>query len=219
MSLKEFLRDYGVLLTSCTSLIASFIALFKESINSFFMKPKLCFRENDSEKFISETEDSSDDIADKAISYVYKLQLANEGKGFCNNISVYLDKIEYKSSTDVNFSNIDLPVMESFLFSNNNQSVSLAPFSRPISFSLISIKNSASHSETKGSEENLMIFKVGNFLIPKNKFGGQYKIVLTCYSDNCRPKKIKVTLDWNGRWCESVSDFLKHNVNIQMEAE
>ena len=121
MSLKEFLRDYGVLLTSCTSLIASFIALFKESINSFFMKPKLCFRENDSEKFISETEDSSDDIADKAISYVYKLQLANEGKGFCNNISVYLDKIEYKSSTDVNFSNIDLPVMESFLFSNNNQ--------------------------------------------------------------------------------------------------
>lgn len=45
MSLKNFLQDYGILITSLTTLFASLVALFKEWINSKLIKPKIFFRE------------------------------------------------------------------------------------------------------------------------------------------------------------------------------
>lgn len=216
MQLNEFLRDYGVLLTASTSLLASVIALFKESINSLFFKPKLHFKEADKNKFSIKNEHPSSEDDVKTTSYIYKLNVMNEGKAICKNTSLFLESILYKSNTDVKFSELLLQNLDSIKL-NNKDSISITPYNRPISFELISIKNPSSSSETKGNDENKIIFKVGNNFISNNNFGGDYIINLTCYSESCKPKKIAIKLQWNGKWDDSFDEFLKHNVEVKLE--
>lgn len=214
MSLKNFLQDYGILITSLTTLFASLVALFKEWINSKLIKPKIFFRETEKQFAVvcSEKSDESSDVNDV---YVYEISLQNLGKLKCNNFELYCERIEYKGKTDVKFNEVEIKTDIQIKFKSGN-SINVVPNNRPIMVSLFSISNPNNISESKNQKISSCLMKIGDYVVSDCNKGGVYRLLYRYYSENCKSSEVSLEVTWNGEWNNSVEEFKKHNIEVSM---
>lgn len=59
--------------------------------------------------------------------------------------------------------------------------------------------------------------KIGNYLLPAEETGGDYKISFCLYSENSKTKSIEVTLNWKGGWEPNKEVFHNNCVEINVE--
>ena len=215
--LKDFLKDYGVLLTSSMTFLATLVALFKDWIISKIFSPKLNVYE-DCGFIANETGIESDDAKKEIDNYTYEIKIKNCGKGICKDVQLYLESIQLKSENDAKFHNIDLENLSPLQNKSKSQIVNLPEFGRPISYELIRIlnPNNTNSGVTCGDDRKAQL-KIGNFFVPSDEIGGEYKIIFCVYSENAKMQKFFLNLNWKGVWENNKDKFLTNRVNISLE--
>ena len=105
--LKDFLKDYGILLTSSMTMLATLVALFKEWIISKIFSPKLNVYE-DTGFIANESGMESDDSNKDIDNYSYEIKIKNRGRGICKDVQLYIESLQLKNESDAKFHNIEL---------------------------------------------------------------------------------------------------------------
>ncbi|WP_320051929.1 hypothetical protein [uncultured Acetobacteroides sp.] len=196
------LADYHRLIVSIVSagitFIAVVIALFKDDLREMWHRPKIIFSEP-SNITIEELSDqvSSDNI--KAKKYISRIEVQNTGNVPAINAEIYLEKLEFKEKN----SNIKNPIETTgtpLNWNGNLKETIIIPSGSRKLINIVEIQPPAIVStpdSPKDKESSKMI--IGKIPI-KDQEKGIWTAMFGLYSQNHKPIRFVVEIEWNGVW-------------------
>lgn len=205
-----YTRIISVVGTTVTFL-AVLVALFKEDIRKIWDKADLsiCFRDDNVLHEILDNETSSSNY--KAKKYETILLIKNQGSLAAKSCEIYLERLQFKSSTYPTPQDIPL-TGQPLNWHNNSNTAILIPATGKATVSILEIISPESQSvptEQAGSLTPMPKIKIGDTESPAEYSNGTWIAKFIVYSENARPIEHVVVITWNNRWEYRLAEMSK----------
>lgn len=220
LSLNDlYTRILSVVGTTVT-FFAVIVALFKEDIRKFWDKADLsiCFRDDNFLSEILDNETSSSNY--KAKKYETILLVKNRGTLAAKSCEIYLERLQFKSSTYPTPQDIPL-TGQPLNWHNNSNTAILIPATGKATVPILEIISPESQSvptEQAGSSVPMPKIKIGDTESPNTYSNGTWTAKFIVYSENARPIEHIVVITWNNRWEHRLAEMSKC-VTIQSQVK
>ena len=197
ISTGDHWRNLINLIAAIGSVSAVIVALFKEEIQGCFKSVKLDFELGDS-KAIEEI-DPNETEHPKANCYRNHVIIKNNGNVNALTCEACIDKIEFKGNGDITPKPQKI-TNDKFSFGIKTAQVYI-PAQGSKSFEIFQLTSS-----TMPSGESSPSLKIGdNSYTPP--YAGVWTIECTIIMTNAKPVPLVITLEWNGRWYERITEM------------
>lgn len=178
---------------------AVIVALFMDTIKSYFRKPKLeiCLHHKD----LQEDLNNSTDIDKKAKRYHHSIDIYNNGNINAENCEIHIENIQF---TGLGMQQ-PVEIMQNEIILKWHGTVqsetTYIPAQGKKSFLLFEVFPPEELSIKGGrSQQKPPYIKIGDFQVPDEYAGGKWDVAFCLYSPNIRPLKFNVVIDWDGKW-------------------
>lgn len=205
-----------------STLLAIIIALFKEDIRRLWEYSSLEIEIKYSDKILCEILDvnNSDESSDstqniKAIKYELPIVVKNTGKLPAKNCEIYIDKLEFKNSSFTYYQEIPSTGIALDWWGKNQKAI-LIPPSGKSQITIVEIFSNEVSTDDMGNaltKESLKI-KFGNIDSPPKYKSGTWVAHFVIYSENTKPIKYIIELEWNGKWEQRLTEMTSKNIKI-----
>lgn len=205
-----YTRIISVIATTVTFL-AVLVALFKEDIRKIWDKADLsiCFRDNNVLQEILDNETSSSNY--KAKKYETILLIKNQGRLAAKSCEIYLERLQFKSSTYP--ASQDIPLTGQPLnWHNNSNTAILIPATGKATVPILEIISPESQSvptEQAGNTAPMPKIKIGDTESPNDYINGTWTAKFIVYSENAKPIEHTVNITWNNKWEHRLTEMTK----------
>lgn len=178
---------------------AVIVALFMDTIKSFFRKPKLEIRLHHED--LQEELNNSTDVDKKAKRYHHSIDIHNFGNINAENCEIHMENIQFtglgmQKPTEIMQNEVILKWHGTI-----QSETTYIPVQGKKSFQLFEVFPPEELS-TKGgrSQQKPPYIIIGDFQVPNEYCGGKWNVLFCLYSPNIKPLKFNVIIDWDGKW-------------------
>ena len=202
------------------TLMAVFVALFKEDIRKLWDKADLsiCFRDDNVLNEILDNETSSSNY--KAKKYETVLQIKNQGSLAAKSCEIYLERLQFKSSAYPSLQDIPLTGQPLNWHNNPNTAILIPATGKatvPI-LEIISPESQAVPTEQAGNVVPMPKIRIGDTESPSIYSNGTWTAKFIVYSENASPIEHIISVTWNNRWEHRLAEMSKC-VTIQSQVK
>lgn len=196
---EPFVRIALMLVSTVITATAMFVALFKEDIRGIFVRPKLQISKVNK---LEETTRKVSKGALEAIEYFYKIRVSNMGSVPANKVEAYLESLSIKKEGSHLPNEIETDGIPLKWASSINQI--MIPINTTKSLVLFKLFPSESEStpdqQSAGTTKTGARILIGENVYPVDQTRSEWYLVFGIYSENTKPTKIILKIQWNGSW-------------------
>ena len=180
------------------ALAAVIVALFKEDWMAYWYKPSLSIdttMDDFTEHLIHEGEN------DVAGTYEAKLRFTNMGKLSANNMSIFVERILYRQSSDSLTSEDLLEEPFALLLDKGNDSINLPKYGEKSTVWLSLMKSQVNPSKQRTPKFPQMNMFIGrSFQVAPSYHSGILDVTFKVVCDNLKPQYKTIRVQWDGTW-------------------
>jgi len=205
---EPFVRIWIMVVSSILTVVAMGVALFKEDIRGCFVKPLITISENNK---LEETTRKTANGVIEAVEYFYKIRVSNIGNLAANKIEVYLESLlckrdDINEASDIETDGIPLK------WSSSDLTQIMIPVHSTKSIVLFKLlpqemESTPDQKQAKNIGKTRLI--IGEKIYPIDPVKCIWNLSYSIYSDNLKPTRIKITLEWNGSWHPRLTEMSK----------
>lgn len=178
---------------------AVIVALFSDSIKSYFRKPELDMSLHNS--VLMEELDNCSEGSRKAKRYHNSIDVFNKGNVNAESCEIYIDNIFF---TGLGMKNsIELLQSEYLLCwgGTEKRNNTYIPVQGKKSFLIYEILSPEEQGTPAGGTSQVPPqLSIGGYKVPDEYCGGKWDIRICLYSPSLQPQKFKVVIEWDGKW-------------------
>lgn len=177
---------------------AVIVALFKEDWVAYWYTPSLHIETSMDDLGEQLVRDGENDVAS---TYTAMLRYSNIGKATANNMSIFVERVIYRQSSDSLTSEDLLGEPFALLLDKGNDSINLPRYGEK-SVVWLSLQKVKTPSAPKGKPivPSLYLFIGRSFQIPPKYSSGIFDVTFKVACDNLKPQLRTVRLQWDGMW-------------------
>ena len=213
---EPFLRITVMVLSSLITVLAMIVALFKEDIRGFFIRPKLNVSHGN--KLKESTQKVNTSI--EAIDYFYKIHVQNIGNIPAKEVEIYLNSLTCKKSASQNHEEIEVDGVP-LMWLNSDSKQIMIPRNSKKSLTLFQIfppSEVSTPDQLPSNLSNKPKIKIGKNEYCADDDLSEWVMSFAIYSDNAKPLNIELSIKWNGKW-ESRLTEMNQNFSIKEEVK
>lgn len=203
------------------TIFATLIALFKEDIRKLIEYASLEMDFKNTSEILSENTEAeqSDDSAEEntnltATKYEVIAVVCNKGNLPAKSCQIYLEQLNYKN--DASLSTIDIqPAKEPLLWIGKSESTALIPSTAKVYVPILEILSPNYYGtieqpdfEPKPTDRKPRI-KIAGMDIDYQNLSTTYECTFKIYSENAKPVEFIITITWNGKWAQRLTEMKK----------
>lgn len=196
--------DWGLrVLQVAGTLLAVIVALYKEPLQRFLVRPNLCMDLVGMQEQLVHEGDN-----DVANAYNGRLKISNGGSNKANNIVVTIENIVYRryNGTQAPQVLIEQPIQ---ILSSSGKEISSLPTDDEVLFTWFSVLKAQSQEIGGQTQAIPMKFLIGSKEIPGSCFEGLIDVTFKLKCDELKPQLRTLRIEWNGSWKSRQVDMIK----------
>lgn len=206
------------------TLIATIVALFKEDLRKLWEYAALEIELKDPQNILSEildTESSeSDDDNDsnnslRAKRYELQIIVKNKGRLPAKNCEIYLESLQFKNTSYTSYQEITVTGIALDWLGKNQKSILIHPSGKS-HITVVELFSQESITDNLGNDSRKECFRIkfGNIESPAKYKTGKWIAIFSIYTENTKPTKYKIELEWNGKWEQRLTEMTSKNIKI-----
>lgn len=215
---EPLMRITVMIFSSVVTVLAMVVALFKEDIRGFFVRPKLSVGKDNKLNEEKQKVDGQNTI--EALYYYYKVFISNMGNIPAKEVEVHLTSLRYKKGSEQSHREIEIdvvPLLWKTSDSDSGQIIIPRNSKKSLTlFKLLPPSQTSTPDQPLPSTPNSTRIQIGKNEYCVDKEPGEWFIVFSIYSDNAKPLDIEITISWNGKWEPRLSEMSTH---LQLQEE
>ena len=213
LSINDFYTRVISIIGTCVTLLAVFVALFKEDIRKIWDKAALevAFKEGISFSEVLDNEAIGNNTY-RAKKYETALVVNNKGSQAAKSCEIFLESLQFKSAAFATAQDIQLNG-KPLKWNNNSNSSILIPATGKAHVSVIEVLSSESQvinaGEANAGNQQPKI-RIGDTESPAEFTNGTWTARFKIYSENAVPIEHMIQIQWNCRWENRITEMGRH---------
>jgi hypothetical protein len=211
----DYLKIIIALVSAIVTFLAVIVALFKEDIRKLweFSKIIVVIPDNDIVEKLNTDSDSSkigEDVHLEAQKYQSRIEVNNNGNIPAIGAELYLEKLEYNSDGFANTQYIETLGMPLSWHGTDRYSIIIPPGGKKL-IDIVELICPEKQSQPNGI--NTVIPQkliIGNVENPTDFKKGKWKGTFGLYSQNAKPLRFQVIVEWSGKWEKRLAEMKKY---------
>jgi hypothetical protein len=210
---SEFLSIFIRSISALVTFLAVIVALFKEDIRKLweFSQLKVSIPSNSIvEKLISQSSSaqSNEDMHLEANSYQSRIEINNSGTISAIATELYLEKLEYINDGYANTQYIETSGSPLNWNGTDKYNIIIPPGGKKL-VDIVELIAPEKQSLPDG-EKTIIPSKliIGNVVNPKEYMKGKWTGTFGLYSQNAKPLRFQVVVEWSGRWEKRLTEMV-----------
>ncbi len=209
---------YRIVLSSISAIVtflAVFVALFKDDIRKYWNYSKIEIR-NPSENIKERTSTSSDSQSDssekhiEAKKYESSIEIHNVGNISAIGAELYLEKLTFEGTGYTSIQNIETSGVPLYWSGSEKSTIIIPPEGRKL-VKIVELNCPEKHSLPTGDKSTIPAkLQIGNIENNPEFKNGKWVGTFVLYSQNAKPLRFSVNIDWNGRWEKRLAEMKKY---------
>ncbi|MFN3075187.1 hypothetical protein ACK1JC_16555 [Acinetobacter sp. TY2] len=196
---EPFMRITVMIFSSIITVFAMIVALFKEDIRGFVVRPRLHLNK---ENKLNELTKTTAQSTIEAVEYFYKTFVNNIGNIPAKEVEVYLTNLKYKKISAQTYKEIEVDGIPLTWKDSESKQIMIPRNSKKslTLFKIIPPSEVSTPDQPPSDASNQPRLQIGTKLYNVDPDMGEWIIVFSIYSDNAKPLTIKLTIKWDGKW-------------------
>lgn len=214
---EPFMRITVMIVSSFITVLAMIVALFKEDIRGFFVRPKLNLSKDNK---LNESTQKLGLNNIEAINYFYKAYVNNSGNVPAKEVEVYLNNLKYKKNGHQNYMDIEVDGI-ALTWKNSESKQIMIPRNSKKSLTLFKIippSEVSTPDQPPSNSSNQPKLQIGTNEYSVELESAEWLMLFSIYSDNAKPLHISLAINWNGRWESRLTEMNTH-LSVTEEVE